>query len=268
MGVSFLLTGSVWQWLEWIRADLAGKARGATFKQVSRDDIGELRISLPPLETQRRIAAILDGAEALRAKRRQALRRIDTLAESVFIDLFGDPDHHQAKGGRAVPLGDVAEIVSGITKGRQLNGQTTRSVPYLAVANVQDRTLNLNFVKMIEATEDEIKRYELKVDDLLLTEGGDPDKLGRGTLWKQEITECIHQNHIFRVRLQSSEVQALYVNCLIASRYGKAYFLKSAKQTTGIATINTTQLRNFPLAVPPLSLQREFEAQLQAFIRS
>ena len=96
--------------------------------------------------------------------------------------------------GKPVALAELADIGSGITKGRKLNGQATREVRYLAVANVQDRRLDLSYVKTIEATENEISRYRLQKGDLLLTEGGDPDKLGRGTLWASEIVEAIHQN--------------------------------------------------------------------------
>ena len=95
-------------------------------------------------------------------------------------------------------------------------------------------------------------------DDLLLTEGGDPDKLGRGTLWAGEISECIHQNHVFRVRLQCADVTPLFLNWLVGSERGKRYFLRSAKQTTGIASINMTQLRAFPLLTPPRAIQVEF----------
>ena len=160
-------------------------------------------------------------------------------------------------------LGDVADIMSGITKGRKLTGAATREVPYLAVVNVQDRRLNLNTVKTIEATEAEISRYQLKGGDLLLTEGGDPDKLGRGSLWNEEISGCIHQNHIFRVRLTSGHITPLFLNWLIGSERGKRYFLKSAKQTTGIASINLRQLRAFPVLTPPPALQQQFAAAIE-----
>ena len=101
-------------------------------------------------------------------------------------------------------------------------------------------------------------------DDLLLTEGGDPDKLGRGTLWNDELTECIHQNHIFRVRLTNSAILPLFLNWLVGSARGKKYFLRSAKQTTGIASINMTQLREFPLLVPPVALQLRFATRIRA----
>jgi type I restriction enzyme S subunit len=226
--------------------------------------LARLEIPLPPLAEQRRIAEVLDKAEALRAKRRAALAQLDSLTQSLFLDLFGDPVTNSKGWVDSKMLGDVADIVSGITKGRKVNGEAVREVPYLAVVNVQDKSLNLNSLKMIEATEREVDRYKLIENDLLLTEGGDPDKLGRGTLWNNDLPECIHQNHIFRVRLTSLDIDPLFLNWLVGSQRGKKYFLRSAKQTTGIASINMTQLRGFPLLIPPIDLQREFASRVAA----
>lgn len=233
-------------------------------RRVPANFLAGLEIRLPSIEEQRRIAAILDQADALRAKRREALAHLDRLAQSVFIEMFGDPVGNPMNWPESQVLGDVAEVVSGITKGRKLPDTGTRSVPYLAVANVQDKALNLAAVKEIEASEDEIRRYTLRKNDLLLTEGGDPDKLGRGTLWNDELPECIHQNHVFRVRLTDDGIHPLFLNWLVGSQRGKKYFLRSAKQTTGIASINMTQLRAFPLFIPQPSLQEQFVNRLQA----
>ena len=131
----------------------------------------------------------------------------------------------------------------------------------MRVANVQDGHFILDEIKTIAVTETEIKRYLLKHGDVLLTEGGDPDKLGRGSVWEEQIENCIHQNHIFRVRvLNVKKLNPYYLSSLISSIYGKAYFLKAAKQTTGIASINSTQLKKFPLVLPPINLQNKFVA--------
>lgn len=252
----------LWHWLTHIGPELASKAKGATFKQVNRADIGELPIALPPVLEQRRVAAILDQAEALRTKRRAALSQLDTLTDSIFFELFGDTATNHRGWLENQTLGEVADIVSGVTKGRKLDDKVTREVPYLSVANVHDRSLDLSAVKRIFATEQEIARFQLLPNDLVMTEGGDPDKLGRGTLWKGELPECIHQNHIFRVRLTNGHVDPLFLSWLVGSQRGKRYFLRSAKQTTGIASINMTQLRSFPLLVPPISLQREFARRI------
>jgi len=240
---------------------------GGAQPNISQGLIKDLKVSLPSLPEQRRIAAILDQADALRAKRLEALAQLDGLTQSIFIEMFGDPVGNPKGWLETNVLGDVAEIVSGVTKGRNLTGKTTRTVPYLAVANVQDKFLNLANVKEIEATEEEVRRYRLQKEDLLLTEGGDPDKLGRGTLWKDELPECIHQNHVFRVRLTADTLTPLFLNWLIGSQRGKTYFLRSAKQTTGIASINMTQLRSFPLVLPPMSLQEEFGQRIGAINR-
>jgi type I restriction enzyme S subunit len=130
----------------------------------------------------------------------------------------------------------------------------------LRVANVQDGFLRLEEIKTIPATADEIAQYRLQKDDILLTEGGDPDKLGRGAVWRGEIDMCIHQNHIFRVRLTNDSLVSDYVSALLGSAYGKRYFLKAAKQTTGIASINRRQLGGFPVLLAPIGLQRKYAA--------
>lgn len=231
---------------------------------VDREALLTLPLLVPTLREQQRIAAILEQADALRARRRASMEKLDVLTQSAFLDLFGDPIENPRSWPTDRHLADVAEIVSGITKGRKISGESTRPVPYLAVANVQDRALNLVSIKSIEATEKEIERLRLKFGDIVLTEGGDPDKLGRGTIWRGELRECIHQNHIFRVRITVDNIDPLFLSWLISSSRGKSYFLKSAKQTTGIASINMTQLRGFPLLVPPLDLQREFARRVQA----
>jgi type I restriction enzyme S subunit len=218
----------------------------------------DLTVPLPAIPEQQRIATLLDCTEVLRAKRHATVALLDRLAGSIFVDMFGDTARNSVGWDDSRTLGDVSNIVSGITKGRKAEGPFER-VPYLAVVNVQDMRLNLSTVKEIDATAAEIARYCLERNDLLLTEGGDPDKLGRGTLWREELPLSIHQNHIFRVRLHGDAgIDPVFLNWLVGSERGRRYFLRSAKQTTGIASINATQLREFPLLVPPLDLQRAF----------
>jgi type I restriction enzyme S subunit len=114
----------LWHWLTHVAPYLAAKAKGATFKQVNREDIGELRITLPPLPEQRRIAEILDKADALRAKRSKALAQLDTLTQSIFLDMFGDPATNP-KGWPWHRLGDVSDFFAGSTlpEGEPFTGQ-------------------------------------------------------------------------------------------------------------------------------------------------
>ncbi|WP_110040867.1 restriction endonuclease subunit S [Nocardia neocaledoniensis] len=240
-------------------------ATGQSYPAVSDKIIKSSLVPTPTLSEQQRIAQALDQVDLLREKRRKSIALLDDLAQSIFLDMFEAPD----VVGEPIALGAIAEISSGITKGRKVPPTaTTRTVPYLAVVNVQDKQLRLDTLKEIEATEPEIDRYRLAKDDLLLTEGGDPDKLGRGTLWRNELEECIHQNHIFRVRLKDElTFRPIYLNWAISSERGRRYFLRSAKQTTGIASINATQLRNFPVPSAPIATQQLFEDRIEAIAR-
>lgn len=249
--------------LRFYKSMIISSASVTTMPIVNKTRFERLEIPVPPLEVQHDIADALDRAEGLRLKRRESVALIDELARSVFREMFGDMASNARGWDDSRALGEVASVTSGITKGRKAPSAPLRPVPYMAVVNVQDMHLDLSVIKEIEVTESEIERYRLRRDDLLLTEGGDPDKLGRGTLWSEELPECIHQNHIFRVRLNDgSRVHPVYLNWLVSSEWGRQYFLRSAKQTTGIASINATQLKNFPLLVPPLGAQEEFAARL------
>jgi type I restriction enzyme S subunit len=257
----------LYHWFTAERTQELLRSFGQKTTNISNLNIGRceaMEIPLPTFDEQRRIAAILDQAEQLRAKRRAAIALLDQLPWAIFLEMFGDPTTNPMGWPNGHQLADYADLVSGITKGRKLNGQAVREIPYMAVVNVQDKRLHLESVKLIEATEAEIARYRLRRDDLLLTEGGDPDKLGRGTLWNEELPEAIHQNHIFRVRINTNRLNPLYLSWLIGSSFGKSYFLRQAKQTTGIATINMGQLKSFPLLLPPADLQGQFADRVRS----
>jgi len=224
-----------------------------------------ITIPLAPLREQKRIAAALREQLSAAARMRAATDTQAESAEHLFpTRLALTFDSRDARSWPVATLGDTGEIVSGVTLGRRLNGQATRPVAYLRVANVKDGRLDLAEVYTVEATESEIAKLRLRRGDLLLTEGGDPDKLGRGALWAEQVDECIHQNHIFRLRLDRERFVPEFVSFQLGSRYGKAYFARHAKQTTGIATINQRVLRGFPLMVPPVAVQQRVADDLCA----
>lgn len=231
-------------------------------QRVPRTFIESVRIPVPSIREQRRIVDILKRADGIRRLRKQAQDTAYQLIPALFIDMFGDPSINP-NSFEERPLKEIADIGSGVTKGRKLDGQETIELPYLAVANVQDGHLNLDRVKNIRIKPSEIEKYQVLPGDFLMTEGGDPDKLGRGAIWNGEIQTCLHQNHIFRVRCNQEVLLPEYLRSLVGSHYGKGYFLRVAKQTTGIASINKTQLGKFPVLVPPIDLQNDFVAQLE-----
>lgn len=241
---------------------MTGVTVGTTRASLNIGTLRKVQIPLPPLAEQRRIAAILDKADAIRRKHAQATRVAGELLRGVFLDLFGDPVVNE-RGWPARQLIDVAEIGSGIMKGRDFGSHDVVDLPYLRVANVQDGYLDLDEIKTITVRSDEIEKYRLMAGDVLMTEGGDYDKLGRGAIWRAQIPDCVHQNHIYRIRPRAGVLVPEYLSALGGSQYGKRYFMSCAKQTTGIATINKTQLGRFPVLLPPLELQRKYARLVQ-----
>ncbi|HJV26729.1 MAG TPA: restriction endonuclease subunit S [Aromatoleum sp.] len=226
-------------------------------QRVPTSFLAATKIPVPPISEQRRIVDLLSRAEGIVRLRREAEKKAAELIPALFLDMFGDPVMNQ-KGWPGASLEYVAQIISGATKGRRLDPAEAIELPYMRVANVKDGRLDLAEVKYIAVKRREIEKYSLMRGDLLMTEGGDPDKLGRAALWSGEIETCLHQNHIFKVRADRKKVLPEYLRELVGSHYGKAYFLRIAKKTTGIATINRTQLGGFPVLLPPLELQAEF----------
>ncbi|MBT9100487.1 hypothetical protein KFZ76_22570 [Methylovulum psychrotolerans] len=142
------------------------------------------------------------------------------------------------EGWKRQALFSVAEIRTGVAKGKR-GLKDPINVPYLRVANVQDGRIDLSEVKMINIERTQLERFSLRSGDVLMTEGGDFDKLGRGDVWEGQISPCVHQNHVFSVRPKQSQITSYFLAALAASNYGKSYFLSCAKKSTNLASINS-----------------------------
>lgn len=241
---------------------IAERSSGARMPRADMDFVLSLPIGLPPIDEQRRIVDLLARAEGIVRLRREAQQKAAELIPAIFVDMFGDPATKPEAWPRQ-PLSAVAEVISGVAKGRKLDPGEAVELPYMRVANVKDGYLDLAEVKTIEIKRSEVEKLLIRPGDLLMTEGGDPDKLGRAALWAGEIDACVHQNHVFKVRSNQACLSPIYLRALAGSAYGKAYFLSVAKKTTGIASINKTQLSAFPVPLPPLPLQQAFERRVQ-----
>lgn len=142
----------------------------------------------------------------------------------------------------------IATVQTGVAKGKDLKDRETIEVPYLRVANVQDNRLDLDDVSTIEIPIDELLRYLLQPGDVLMNEGGDFDKLGRGHIWNGEIKNCIHQNHVFAVR--PDNVSPEWLNTITYSKYAKQYFMSRSKQSTNLASISSRNVMELPVVLP------------------
>jgi type I restriction enzyme, S subunit len=249
-------------------------------RRINPNDLWQTRVPLPPLPEQQRIAAYLDAScaaidTAVAAKRRQ-LDTLDTLRKAIIQRAVtrGISDHvvlestgnawmeSIPRGWGLVCLKRIAEIQGGLTLGKQYEGSLIER-PYLRVGNVQDGHLDLADVSVIELPASVAAGVELRPDDVLMTEGGDLDKLGRGHLWKGEIPGCLYQNHIFAVRCLRHKLKPMFLAHVTASQYGRDYFEATGKQTTNLACTNATKVGEFPIPLPPLPEQEAICAHLE-----
>jgi type I restriction enzyme S subunit len=243
-------------------------------KRVSSRFLKDTRLFLPSVREQERIAAYLDAScaeldAAVGAKRRQ-IETLDALRTSIIQRVVTrglDDEPKLVKTGNTwmteipsgwtlVALKRVCEIQTGITLGKQYDGSLIER-PYLRVANVQDGHLDLEEITTIDVPAAVAERVELRSGDVLMTEGGDLDKLGRGTLWSGEIPNCLHQNHIFAVRCFKHKLLPRFLAYLTASQYGRDYFEATGKRTTNLASTNSTKVGMFPLPLPKLREQEQ-----------
>lgn len=254
-----VLTDYLYYYLKSKKSYVNNLGRGVAQNNINMSILRNLEVPLPALSVQRQTVTILDRTAKVVKYRQQQLQELDDLIKARFVELFGDT-FLNSKAWSEVPLETMADVVSGITKGRKTREQNLVEVPYMAVSNVKEGYIDWTTVKIIEATEQEIDQYRLLPDDVLMTEGGDPDKLGRGAIIKAPLENCIHQNHIFRVRLDKQRILPVYFEEYLQHQRAKRYFLRCAKQTTGIASINMKQLKMLPVLLPPVELQNHFAA--------
>lgn len=248
------------------------RSKQGTVTNLHLEEIRDFQIPLPPLPQQRKIARILTTLDNVIIQTEALIAKYQAIKQGLMHDLFTRgvdatgklrppqseaPELYKSLENRFIPaswhiasLSDFADVSGGVTLGREISGTGVVSLPYLRVANVQDGYVDLSEIKNVEILKSEIDRYALCPGDVLMTEGGDFDKLGRGTVWKGQISPCLHQNHVFRVRPVSVDLNSDYLSHLTASAYGRNYFLMCAKQTTNLASINATQVKAFPLILP------------------
>jgi type I restriction enzyme S subunit len=260
-----------------VRAELAGRMEGTTGRQrLSKATLENWLVLLPPLEQQQAIGHTLQAVQDAIQKRRDEIaleqERKAALMHHLFTygtrgagapakpTMFGETPERWA----IVPLERCAYVQGGVTLGRRFDNEQTIMKPYLRVANVQDGCLDLTTVKELCIPESEVERYRLRSGDVVLTEGGDADKLGRGVIWRGQIPDCLHQNHLFAVRSDRNVLLPEFLAYLVQSQYGKAYFWSVAHRTTNLASINSTKLKAFPVVLPSLGEQADIVTALEA----
>ena len=243
-------------------------------QNLSWEDFKHLPCAVPPLDEQTAIVRYLDESDekiqayisakerliALLEEQRQAIihqavtRGLDPKVKlkPSGVEWLGDIPEHWER----TRLKRVATIQAGITLGKEYKGEELIERPYLRVANVQSGHLDLSEITTVRVTQAEIHRTTLQIGDVLMTEGGDIDKLGRGCMWLGEVEGCLHQNHVFAVRPYRENLDPSFLMALMETAHGRNYFYSTAKQTTNLAATNRTTLGEFPMYLPEVGEQQ------------
>ncbi len=265
-----------WFFLRWVQGLndqllLAWAKQGATVESIEHTYLADTILPMPPIAEQVKIVGFL-GLETAKidrlvAEQRRLMELLKEKRQAVISHAVTrglNPDAPMKPSGiewlgkvpaawRVITLKRIADVNTGVAKGKDNTSRATITVPYLRVANVQDGYLDLETVAEIEIPISELDRYALKRGDVLMNEGGDFDKLGRGCVWDGQIEPCITQNHVFAVRPR--EVSSAWLNAITSSGFAQFYFMTRSKQSTNLASISSTNLMELPVILPPPSEQ-------------
>lgn len=256
--------------------EVVARSVGVSYPAINPEDLASIPVPVPSMTQQQRISAFLD-AETERIDQLIATKTsmVDLLAErlqSVIDCAFGcmsvvrrwDGVPVSPRGASATArLGALATINGGVTVDASRIADDPVEIAYLRVANVQDGDLDLSEVKTITLERQAAARYLLQPGDVLMTEGGDPDKLGRGAVWRGEIDPCITQNHVFFVRPDADVLRPDYLSLLSQTSYARAYFETTASKTTGIASTSSSKIAAFKVPVLPIASQEQIVAAVR-----
>ena len=244
-------------WLKTQEKHIQSKGRGATFKEVSKKIVEDLQIPLPPLDEQKRIAGILDAADALRAKRREALAELDTLLQSTFLDMFGDPVTNPM-GWEVVTVGDEIGFLTSGSRGwakyYAKDGDT-----FIRIQNLKDGQLDLGDIAFVNAPESaEARRTKVEPGDVLLSITAD---LGRTAVVPGGIAKAHINQHLAILRF--TNLNPVFVSYQLASKGGQAQFDRLNREGVK-AGLNFNDVKSIRLTNPPLDLQHRFAASVES----
>ena len=242
---------------------------------LTASQVKDRMIALPKPDEQRAITTFLDHETArIDALVKQQQRLIELLKEkrqaviSHAVTKGLDPDVTMKDSGVewlgkvpahwvVGPLRWYATIQGGVAKGKGYSDDTpTVDLPYLRVANVQDGHVDLSSVNTVTVALSEVERYRLHPGDVLMNEGGDNDKLGRGTVWEGEIADCLHQNHVFAIR-PNDHLLPHWLSMFTGSKAARSYFYLYSKQSTNLASVSSSNVMSCPIPLPPREEQRQ-----------
>lgn len=228
--------------------------QGANIANLKNEYIDNLKIPLPPLDDQIRIATVLTRAEKLIAKRKQSIQALDELLKSTFLEMFGDPVRNE-KGWEKVRVRDlIVEAKYGTSKSAQ-GGQ----YKYLRMNNITTEGYwNFSSLKSIDVDNVEKEKYSLRKNDLVFNRTNSKELVGKTAVYDND-EEVIVAGYLIRVRTKPN-VNPWYIWGYLNSKAGKLRLFNLCRNIVGMANINAQELQDIPILQPPFELQNKFAA--------
>ncbi|MBF4317564.1 restriction endonuclease subunit S [Vibrio anguillarum] len=245
-----------------VTQQLEKNARGGTQKFVSLGNIRAFQIPLPPLEEQKRIAAILDKADAIRQKRKQAIDLADEFLHSVFLDMFGDPVTNP-KGWEQVPLSTLSDkILNGTTPKGGSDVYVEKGIAFLRSQNVWKKRIDLDdIVYLDDVTHAKMSKSSLKYKDILITKTGrintDNSSLGRAAIYYGKDDEANINGHVYLVRLKPDNVHE-FIEFILTTKEYRDHIRSVCVGGIDKRQLNKNHIEEFPIICPPSSQQQRF----------
>ena len=243
-----------------IYAEFKRLAVGGVVNNLNSELVRNVNVSIPPLSEQERIVAELDCLSSIIEKQKQQLKEYDTLAQSIFYDMFGDPITNE-KGWEVKKWSMLFDTILGKMLDKKKQIETDEALPYLGNTNVQWGYFDLQDLKTMTFSKKEREKLRLKLGDILICEGGDA---GRCAVWSGSSDEILFQKAIHRARRKrDDEIVPCYVSFLLqeikANGGLKNYISKST-----IEHLTGEKLNILPIMLPPYTLQQEFASKIEA----
>ena len=247
--------------------DFYGLASATTVPALRKSELERLPVPLPALAEQKRIAGILDAADALRAKRREALVQLDSLLQSTFLDMFGDPITNPM-GWEIRSLGSLAveKPNNGVfRRNHEYSGSLDSGLPVVWVeALFRGNRIDVSASRRLEATQAEIEKYGLLSGDLLFCRSSlKLDGIAYNNVFLGEREEALFECHLIRVSPRTDVVNPMFLNLQLRSVPMRA-LLKSKSKTATMTTIDQKALSSVEVVVPPGRLQSRFAAVVES----
>lgn len=244
-------------------AKFKSMAVGGVVNNLNSEMVRNVEISLPPLEEQHRIAAVLDKVSDLIAKRREQLGKLDELVKARFVEMFGDP----VSNPKGWERGTIRDVVSEVKYGTSRPAVDGGAYKYLRMGNITfDGHLDLSDLKYIDIPDSELEKCLVRKGDVLFNRTNSKELVGKTCVFDLDEPMVI-AGYIIRVRV-NEKVLPIYLSAVLNSQYGKRTLADMCKAIVGQANINAQELQDIAILIPPIELQEKFSDYAETIKKS